>query len=366
MNWIGCLLILLLSVSVQATELTTFGENIRALGMGGVRVLRDTDASAFFSNPAQLTYMKGMNLEVFNLGLGANGFQTIQDFQGIDTSNLSNFYGRHLWIGAEGHTAFAIPYFGFGAYDQGYIDFELHNPAFPTLDMTYLNDQGFLLGGSVPLGPAGSFGLAVKRIDRMGGPQQIGPDLLNSASLSAEELLEQFQDRGIAYGFDAGLMYRVPAPFNPTLSLAWQDVGSTAFQKTGGSDKPERIKDNLTFALTFQEDVPLLGFAGGIEYRHITDANEQLGKKLHLGAEISLLMFDLRAGFNQGYTTYGVGVDLFILQLEAASYTVERGAYPGQTGETRQQIGLNMSFGFDPDFKLTDMGGKKRRLKQRR
>ena len=364
-----CLILLFLSRAALAAELIQLGETVRSFGMGGVRVYGPNDAGTFLSNPAALSYMKGMNLEIFNMNLGVNGVQAYNDFKNVNLSGPSSFsqlYGKHLWVGGQGYASFTLPYFGFAAYDQAYIDFLLHNPAYPTLDMTYLNDYALALGGSIPLGPGGSFGITAKRINRVGGPQQIGPSILNSATLTSKQLIDQFQNKGSAYGLDMGLMYKLPVPLNPTLSLAWQDVGSTAFIMSGGSTAPERIKDNLTMSATFEQELLLAGIAGGIEYRHITDNNEQFGKKVHLGAEVSLLMFDFRAGFYQGYTTYGAGLDLWLMQLDVASYTVERGAYPGQTPDQRLQFGLNMNFSFDPDFNLTDMGGKKRRLKQRR
>ena len=143
-------------------------------------------------------------------------------------------------------------------------------------------------------------------------------------------------------------------------------MGSTAFQQTGGATAPERQKDNLVLGMTVDGSIPFLGMAAGFEYRHISDTGEQIGKKLHLGAEVSLAMFDLRAGFYQGYTSYGLGLDLWLLQLDAAWYQIEKGVYPGQTPDERVQLGLMMNLEFDPNFSLVGAGGKKRRLKQRR
>lgn len=356
--------------AARATEITQFGETVRSFGMGGVRVpMNGHDAGAFLWNPAALTYVKGMNWDIFNLNIGASP-QTYNDFRNVNLQSgalnaLTPYFGKHGWLEVQGYSAFTLPFFGVAVYDQGLLEFQLNNPAFPVLDVNYLNDYAFALGGSVPLGPQGSFGITAKRIDRLGGPQQLGPTILNTIN-SSQSLIDQFQNEGVGYGMDMGLMYRVPAPLNPTFSLAWQDVGSTAFVKTKGSTGPERIRDNLTFSTTFEEETLLGGLAGGLEYRSITDSNEQLGKKLFAGMELSLLLADVRAGLYQGYPTYGVGVNLWLLQIDAAMYSVERGAYPGQTPEQRYQIGFSMNFGFDPDFNLTDQNGRARRLKKRR
>jgi len=259
-----------------------------------------------------------------------------------------------------------MPYFGMAVFDNAFVDFLLHNPAYPTLDMDYVNDVGATVGFGVPVGPSLGWGVNIRKLTRTGGPQTLGPDLLNTPGLSTQTLIDQFTNKGTAWGLDTGLMYKIPVPFNPTLSLSWQDIGSTAFTQTGGTNAPDRIQDNLTMSATFSAESLLGGFAGGLEYRDINNNSEQLGKKIYAGAELSLLMFDLRTGFYQGYTTYGLGVDLWILQLDAAFYTSEQGAYTGQTPDQRYQVGLTCEFGFDPDFNLTDVGGRRRKLKQRR
>lgn len=325
------------------------------------------DAGVIFHNPAGLRKISGINFTVFNLNLGVNGMQIYNDLQdvgqisGIDS--LGPFYGKNVWLGTDAYSALAMPYFGFGVYNNGFASFRLDNPAFPNMNMDFFNGYGFTIGGAVPLGPCG-MGLAVKRTVRRGGYKDIGVATLANANNDA--ILAQFEDEGIGYGLDTGVLCTVDAFASPTISLSWQDVGSTAFTKIKGVAAPERIKDNLTLGVGFEADLPGLGFATGIEYRHITNSQEPLPKKLHLGVELSLLNLDVRAGLYQGYTTYGVGVDLFIFQLDAAMYTVEKGAYAGQTPDNRVQASLSMELGFDPDFKLTDAGGKKRRLKQRR
>lgn len=358
---------LLFSLSAPAAEIIQHYQSVRSLGMGGVYMYGKDDAGVIFHNPAGLRKISGINFTVFNLNLGVNGMQIYNDLQdvgqisGIDS--LGPFYGKNVWLGTDAYSALAMPYFGFGVYNNGFASFRLDNPAFPNMNMDFFNGYGFTIGGAVPLGPCG-MGLAVKRTVRRGGYKDIGVATLANANNDA--ILAQFEDEGIGYGMDTGVLCTVDAFASPTISLSWQDVGSTAFTKIKGVAAPERIKDNLTLGVGFEADLPGLGFATGLEYRHITNSQEPLPKKLHLGVELSLLNLDFRAGLYQGYTTYGVGLDLFIFQFDAAMYTVEKGAYAGQTPDNRVQASLSMELGFDPDFKLTDAGGKKRRLKQRR
>lgn len=356
--------------TAQATELRQFGESVRTYGMGGVRIPDSTDGGAFMWNPAALTYTEGFRLTLANVGGGFNATQAstyASKISSVSSSDsLSPFYGKPLWVGGGGYAAAAIPHFGLGYYTQAYLDFLLRNPAFPNLDLTYYSDTGVMMGGSLGIGPYASLGLNLKRIVRSGSYQQIGTNTLATLN-DTSTLIDSFSNQGSAIAFDLGFMFRVhDAPMNPTLGLSWQDVGGTAFTKIGGAAAPDGIKDNMTLGATLDGSTLLAGLSGGVEYRHIGESSEQIGKKLHVGAELSLPLIDLRAGLYQGYTTYGLGLDLWVIQLDLASYSVEKGVYPGQTPDGRVQVGLSINLGFNPDFALMEMNSKRRKVKQRR
>lgn len=351
----------------EAAELRSSGQNIRALGMGGVRLSTGEDAAVMLWNPAGLHFSQGLRLDLFNLGLGTNGYQNYQTFTELGTihglDDLTPLFGKPFNVGLNGYAAMSLPNVGFAVYDEGWTDLMFNNPAFPELNVAYYNDYGYALGGAFGAGGA-AFGLSVKRITRMGGIRTIGADMLDGFDTST--VASMFTDEGVGYGLDLGFMYKAPAPLNPTVSVAWQNVGHTQFQLTKGTVTPPGIRDNLVLGASVDGSVGLAGMAAGVEYRHVGLQGEQLGKKIHMGAEVNLLNMDFRAGFYQGYTTYGFGLDLFLFRLDAAMYSAERGAYAGQTPDERLTVGLSASFGFDPDFNLISIGGKSRKLKQRR
>lgn len=356
------------STLTEAKEIFEYNQSIKSLGMGGVRYPEEDDATIMLWNPAGLGYLSGFNWRVVDVGLGLNGLQIYNDLQDVGdingASSLTPFFGKNVWLGLNANSTFTLSYFGFAAYDNGFANLQLNNPAFPSLDVSYYNDYGFIVGGAAKVGPSGYIGMNAKRITRTGTDLKLGPDQLQNITTAA--LQDSLQDEGTGYGLDVGALWVAPVPLSPAISLAWTDIGSLAFQKSKGDQGPPRIKDNLTLGMTVHGGLPGLGIAAGMEYRHITDQGEQFGKKIHFGTEISLLMFDFRAGFYQGYPTYGVGIDLWFFQLDAAMYTVEKGVYPGQTPDQRVQIALNMNLSFDPNFNLSDTSGKRRRLKQRR
>lgn len=365
------------SISAKATEFYEPYQSIRQLGMGGVYVFSEHDANSFMQNPAYSCLLKGFNWSIVDLKLALGdigSYQTLTAGTGslpnpTGLSGLAPFYGKNLWVDVGGVASISTACMGISAYYSGMASFKLRDPAFPNLNTYYLTDYGFKVGVAFPISSTVSVGVDAKRVTRKGGPYVFGPDTLTAltGANGLQNLVSSIQNEGLGYGLDMGVVTRLSnLPFNPTASLSWQDLGSTAFNKTAGTTSPDRQHDNLVLGMTVDGSLPLLGLAAGIEYRHITEQGAQLGQKLHIGTELSLAFLDVRAGFYQGYTTYGVGVDLWLLQVDAALYSVEKGFYPGQTPDQRAQIGLQMNLEFDPDFNLVDSGGKKRRLKQRR
>lgn len=370
MKLMTSLLLILISSTALGAALQDLPRPIRSLGMGGAYVSFVKDSDAVFYNPAALSNIGGFNWQLFNIGLGTNQdtFESIKELKDMTStsqpSDYQRFFGKNLGTHVEGMASFAIPHFGVGIYDTYLLNVQLNNPAYPQFDANLLNDVGVVVGASATLGPAMNLGIALKRINRWGGPQSIGVGTIVSGEASKIE--DNFKNKGTAYGADAGLNLGGEGPLHPTLSVVWQDMGFTTFKQTDGLAAPPRIHDNLTVGAGTFVDLPGLDWTNSIEFRHLTESNEQIGKKVHLGTEISLPLIDLRAGINQGYTTYGAGFDFYFLKVDAAYYKEELGVYPGQTPDTRFEIGLSLDLSFDANFKFTDNDGKKRRLKQRR
>jgi hypothetical protein len=358
--------------SALAAEYFNYNESIRSLGMGGVSLPFNEPSEVLFNNPAGLAFVEGVNFQLLGLRIGANGLDLYNNFANAnlsDASSLSSLTGKPIWINALGSLALTIPYFGLGAYKNYTFSAVLNNPAYPNLEASLLDDSAYVLGFAIPVGPLISWGMNFKRMTRLGGSKTIGLGTVIDATSTNNMtgITDQFTSTGTGYGFDTSVMMRIPSFINPTIVLSWKDIGTTTFQNTSdaGIDGPDRIADNLSLGVGTKIDLPGIDLSTGAEYRHIRESG-QLGKKLHLGTELSIPFIDLRAGLGQGYVSYGLGMNLLLMRMDLAYYTVEMGEYPGQTPQNRIQLGLNIEFGFDANFKLTDEAGKKRKLKQRR
>ncbi|MFN7453397.1 MAG: hypothetical protein ACK5RO_01925, partial [Pseudobdellovibrionaceae bacterium] len=262
-------------------EFYEYNKAVRQTGMGGVYVFRDDDASSFLQNPAYTCFTEGINWAIFNMNLGSNGYSIhddIRDFKelnGIDS--LRVYYGKEVYLGVGGHSTITLPCFGVSYWLNGTITLLATNPPFPRLEVSYINDQAFQMGGGLKLNENTSIGVTARRITRLGGDQVFNADLLTN--INTDKILDSFNNTGRAWAADLGLVTRLSKQaFNPTLSLSWRDVGRTRFLRTKGLEAPEGQRDDLTLGLTFDTGIPGFSLAGGLEYRHIMDTDSQLGK----------------------------------------------------------------------------------------
>ncbi len=365
------LLIFFFASTAGAQQMYETARSLRSLGMGGMYIPIVNDTDALFYNPAALGKVKGFNFLLANVAVQTNTdslgeISKLQSIDPSDPSSFNSFYGKTIEAGASAKAAVAMPYFGFGYYTNYDVTLQLHNPAYPQFDTYFLNDSGYVLGGALPLGSNSYLGMNFKRINRWGGERKdLGLSTVASGT-SFDKIRQNVDNKGTGYGLDLAIMTEISAPLNPTLAVVWQDIGNTAFTQTAGTDAPPHIPQNLSAGAGVGFDLPGIDWTAGVEVRHLLEPEYQIGKKLHLGTELSLPLIDLRGGISQGYFSYGVGVNFLIFHIDAVSYTEELGVYPGQTADNRYAASISIDLSFDADFHFTDNAGKKRKLKQRR
>lgn len=355
------------SIEGYTQEIYEYNQSVKDLGRGGVHILKETDGSAFLTNPAMLAFMKGIRWSILDFQGGVNGQNTYNLLQNypISAANISHYYGQNVWLGFGGYTSFSMPYFGFAIIGNSYLNFLVTNPAFTTIDISSITDYGFQFGGAFNLSENFAFGATIKRVNRTGGSTSLGPGAI--AGLNQAAIQNAISTAGVGYGGDLGLVWKGKNSVNPVVSLSWLDVGYTYFYPSTGTVGPPVQADNLVFNVTINQNYAGFGWGLGAEYRHIRNVEIEVSKKVHVGAELNLGLIDVRGGFYQGWMGYGASIDLWLFNLDAAVYKVERGVYAGQNGDDRFQIGLTLDAGFDPNFIMSGVGGKGRsKLKQRR
>lgn len=357
-------------IGVEARELYQPGLPSRCTAMGGVCISQVRGAQALYLNPAALARVEGFDLIIAQLQAGVSkdavDFSSQMSGSNFSSSDMNALYGKHLTADIDARSGFVMPYFGFGLYSNNYTQMQFSDPTYPTFNMNFISDYGYVLGGAFQLSNQSSFGATLRHVKRWGGEKDINVGSLNGSS-AGDVASDNFQNHGIGHAIDLAYMTTFSHPLKPTLAVVWRDVGVTKFNLTSGVDDPPRQSDNLMLGLSIEQDVTsFIKLSHAVEYKFATDYSENPTKKLHLGTEASLGPLDLRAGLNQGYLTYGVGLDLWFFNIEASSSATEIGTYAGQAKSDRYNFSITVEMDFDQSFKLLGSDGKKRRLMQRR
>lgn len=345
----------LASAAIDGKIYNTF-HSVRAMGMGNAYISIVSDTDSLFYNPAGVARISGFNWTIADPWVGASGVEAFKEVTNLQEdagfeSAVRNLYGDHVWLGAGAKSVFGIPYFAVGVYDHLSADLDINNPVYPNLDIAATNDYGYMMGVGIPF-IAGEIGLVVKYIQRTGSRVPFGPSFV--ASLDPDTIRSSIEKKGTGYGLDLGMNFRIPGPLTMVVSGVWKNVGELSFRSDEG-EAPPGEPNEISVGTALELDVPLLEVRPAIELKHLNREDIQLGNKIHLGLEISLPLIDLRAGFHQGYYTAGVGLNLGILRVDAATWGVELGAYPGQREDRRYALQATLELGFDPS--LSFLGG---------
>lgn len=346
----------------SAAELYEMNTNVRALGMGNAFTPIVDDKDSLFYNPAGLAKVRGINWTIMDPRFGVDGYDVVSTVASAQSDSsyvetLRRIFGKNLWLGGGAKMALAIPGFAFAIYDSAEVAAYLSNPAFPNMNLRYLNDYGAAIGVGVDVADTFQFGVVGKRITRMGGEFPFGLSTLGT--LTNADITRQLSNQGTGYTLDFGSTVTIPAGIvTPIFSLVWKQIGSTTFSRDTGTAAPPRIQDEIIFGFAAPIDLPGLNINPVFDFKHINRTDEPLGKKLHLGVEFELPVIRVRGGLSQGYWTLGAGIDMEFLKIDAASYGVELGEYPGQHEDRRYLLQATMEIGLDPGFGFLGGGGK--------
>lgn len=343
--------------------------NARARAMGGTSIATARGVDALFNNAAGLARVEGYSFKIIgaNVGASTNSQRLIDQAKesesALTASSLQGLFGETYFAETSVQSGMVIPFFGVGAYSSNYTTEIFNNPVFPTFNVDFFSEYGYVIGGAFSLGGNVSLGVTGRHVKRWSGQADIlVTDLIGTTD---KDLIEsRMQDKGTGEALDISFLASIPEQ-NIDFAVVWKDIGNTAFRVDAGKG-PEQQEDNLAFGISKIAKYNVFDMTYSFQYDHIRQANEPLSKKLHFGTEFSFGPVDVRAGLSQGYLTYGAGIDLWLVSIDAAAYSEELGSSIGERRSDRYQASISLNLDFDQAFKLRSESGKKRRLMQRR
>jgi len=196
-------------------------------------------------------------------------------------------------------------------------------------------------------------------IDRT-GVNAISADLISTEGSDQEAIIKDLIYLGQGPGLDWGAIWK----FNPSLDFGVSLLNAVSFLRPSkiqgyGGDKVEFMAPILTFGVYYHpESVRQYLQKSSLGYfltsvKLIADYETVFGqtwsfwKSWHMGTELGLFgkkngwsLLYLRGGINQGYLTWGLGLDFFVARLDYAYYQQELGPYPGNLRESTHNLSL--------------------------
>lgn len=269
---------------------------------------------------------------------------------GMNIATDSYLYGDTFPLGLEGEitSQFSLVFGYAHPFQLGPVDLSLGGALRPNLRITSL----------VGSDTAADLITQFTGVDTGEGDGEDDGDLLNS--INALNGWGVAFDAGLLAGyrdFSVGLQLRNLFNTNMqysrnSLSDVFSALGSGGLPSAPSEDDPEYVSETyiipmeLSLGAAWQPDLGAISaFVDPELHVQITDPfgaadldpdrPRSFWTRLHMGTELTLLrFFDLRFGVNQGYFTFGTGMDLMFLDVQFALFSQEFGRYPGD-----QQVG---------------------------
>jgi len=383
-----------------SAERPTKIRGVRALGMGDAFTAVADDQNVFFYNPAGITQRTGGMVTLLEIPLTV-GTDLLDAYEFIDDkgdklkdfdqltpteqADLINEIDRtitklnpHVGVGAPNINYLSGPiadryYWGFGGFGQVEGSFRVNTGIVPSLDYDINADV------VIPV----TFAAKWTEVKRIPGKIGAGVNLKyiqrnqikdeRVSVLQLEDFDEPQMQKGTGLGADIGLLYQPNNRWN--FALASLDFLGTSLSfdeataEKGFTAKPSRVSGiksrwNLGTSWTPTKIVYWPGKSLSTKNRLLLAADvkdifnaeskvlfgdsflpDTAWTHVHLGAEYRWWFLRFRGGTNQGYPTYGLGLDLPLLKIDYAYYSDELGLYAGSLEQANHMITVALRFG---------------------
>ncbi|MCH8928077.1 MAG: hypothetical protein IIB39_05100 [Candidatus Marinimicrobia bacterium] len=361
------LLLLLVASNAYAGARGVFYNTMRERAMGNVGILSAKGATAFTNNPALLTRGKiNFSLPTLQFFLNKNfvdlgnfisdNQEDFSNFDSLSPSKIDSIYtdlnsidNRWMKLGVPVSAGITIKNIGLAFYATPNLEIKIDKGIYePRVFGRGTFDKVVTFGfgkGLDFLLPGLKGGVGVKLITREEIPEvKFGFSEITSGGDAAEDLLEdslRISRTGVA--FDIGGLYKMSDGLELGFVLAdvfgnLDNDSLSVVDTTSGSDFDTNLKIGARINLPFRIKAELMV----VDLLNKQDTN--FFNRVHIGAEMDLVILKLRGGFNQGYPTFGAGINLAIIQLDVAVWTDEIGSVPGLDGETFFGAQINLGF----------------------
>jgi len=380
------------TLQAQTGELRRPVQGIRNLGMGNTGIGLSFDENALFYNPAGLVGVDKILVGLpFLLEVSEDSISIAKDLYDLSKQSSSTktadvvellmgkrVHFRHLIdlnvimpLGLEQQFGDLLTFGAAGGYETQF-DLGVRNPVSVEIDFGLRHDRFSNLGFAMPVARGRWLvGAGVETVERCDIPLTkvtIGKILSNtdlSSSTGGCELTNLKRAQTFNFGFQRRL--ETASAMKMIWGMSAYNVGGLKFKRSDNETNPSDQNLELSTGLSWQPHWGPVRMLYAIDLRDLTmkhaddtycqsnKGTDCIWKRLHIGTEFGFFPIDsgastfaVRAGFNQGYFTYGFEFNPFIffrfLNIQAAVYKTETGDKIGDRPDKRKVFQINFGF----------------------
>jgi len=327
---------------------------------GGASLTRASQAGLLFSNPALIPYGTGIHRWLGNetsllVGKDSVDFaKSLSSNSGQDTSASSGEFintvlETPIHAGVLNCFSYINRFFGFGVFNRGEFDIaakKYGDTGLPALQFRAESYQGLGVSvASLVFGKMLSAGVTGKFI--YAGEPDLTIELTDQeaiTNLQSASGLKSLTAMNAGYGVDAGLIFfRQGSTADYRVAVKIDDFGGTKLSGTGDLKELKQMY-HVGLGYTLHNSLDSLHFSA--DYRDVGSVSDDgLFKRVRMGAKLLLRQhLGLSAGYYDGWPSYGVEIDAWLVRLTAAYYTREMGPKPGLEPRSVYLAGFAMGF----------------------
>ncbi len=371
------------SLQAQTGELRRPGQGVRNLGMGNAGIGLSFDENALFYNPAGLASVDSILVGFpFLMEVSDDSVNIIKEVSKLsgDSKNadiVALLMGKRVHFRNLIDLNLIMPFgelmtFGAASGIETQFDFGVRNPVAIEIDFGFRLDRINNFGFALPVARGRWLvGAGVETIERCDIPLTTATfgSVLNNSDIGSSIGKCELNDLKRAQTFNFGFQRRLETA--SALKMTWgvtaNNVGGLKFKRSDNETSPADQNPEYSTGFSWQPSWGPVRLLYAIDIRDLTmkhaddtdcqskKSTDCLWKRLHIGTEIGISPIDsgastfaIRAGFNQGYFTYGFELNPFIvfrgLNIQYAVYKTETGSQIGDRPDKRKVFQLNFGF----------------------
>jgi hypothetical protein len=371
------------TLQAQTGELRRPGQGVRNLGMGNAGIALSFDENALFYNPAGLASVDSILVGFpFLWEVSDDSVSIIKEISALSgdsktSDTVALLMGKNVHFRSLIDLNLVMPFgelitFGAAAGVETQFDFGVRNPVAIEIDFGFRLDKIQNYGFAMPVARGRwLLGAGIETIERCDIPltkATFGTVLSNSnlsSSFGSCKLTDLKRAQTYNFGFQKRL--ETASALKMTWGMTANNIGGLKFNRADNETSPADQNPEYSMGFSWQPAWGPVRLLYAFDIRDLTmkhaddtycqsrKGTDCLWKRLHIGTEIGIFPIDsgastfaVRAGFNQGYFTYGFELNPFIffrgLNIQYAVYKTETGSQIGDSPDKRKVFQLNFGF----------------------